>query len=167
MRQLSTRVRRHIAASSQDIWAYRIDFLHLPEYNASVKRVERITDNGPDGSGAHYRFDLQRGDRSHPVDLTVTRSIPSELVAIALGGALPAEEEFSISIGDTEAQSGEPPAAGESGCLVTMALTLLVPDTFPPAADPQLLSDGSRQMTDELDAMALILEAGSGPPSLS
>ncbi|MHB1712086.1 MAG: SRPBCC family protein [Acidimicrobiales bacterium] len=169
MRKLSTRVRKHISAVPHDIWAYRLDFLHLPEYNPSVKRIERLSDNGSGGSGARYRFDLQRGDRSYPIDLTVTRSIPSQLVAISLGGELPAEEELTIATGDASGSRGGPASTttGRTGCLVTISLTLLVPDSFPPTTDHQLLDAGSRQMAGELDAMAIILEAAPGTPSLS
>jgi hypothetical protein len=162
MRRLSTRVERHIAAAPHDIWAYRLDFLHLPEYNPSVRRIEQLAHNGPDGSGAHYRFDLIAEDGSHPVDLRVIRSIPGQLVAIELGGALPAEEEFTVSPGESEGR-GEGDAAG---CLVGIDLTLLASDAIPTIADPQLLENGTRQIGDELEQMATVLEAESGASSI-
>jgi hypothetical protein len=155
MRRLSTRAERHIAATPDDIWAYRLDFLHLPEYNPSVRGIEELAQSGPDGSGAHYRFDLIAEDGSHPVDLRVIRSIPGQLVAIELGGAVPAEEEFTVS-------AGEPAGDGQvAACLVGIALTLLVSDAIPTLADVQLLESGTRQIGDELEHLAGLLEAGT------
>jgi uncharacterized protein YndB with AHSA1/START domain len=163
MRSLSTRAERHIAAAPHDIWAYRLDFLHLPEYNPSVRGIEQLAHRGPDGSGAHYRFDLIADDGSHPVDLRVIRSVPGQLVAIELGGELPAEEEFTVSAPEP---GGTGQDAGTGGCQVAIALTLLVPDTIPPVADAQLLEHGTRQIGDELEQMALHLEAGTRTSSV-
>lgn len=163
MRSLSTRAERHIAAAPQDIWAYRLDFLHLPEYNPSVKGIEQLAHNGPDGSGAHYRFELMAEDGSHPVDLRVIRSVPGQLVAIELGGELPAEEEFTVSAPDP---GGRGEDAGIGGCQAVIALTLLVPDTISTIADAQLLESGTRQIGDELEQMARLLEAGTRTSSI-
>ena len=155
MRRLSTRAERRIATAPHDIWAYRLDFLHLPEYNPSVRGIEQLAQSGPDGSGAHYRFELIDEDGSHPVDLRVIRSIPGQLVAIELGGTVPAEEEFTVS--------AEEPAGDGRGaaCLVGIALTLLVSDEIPTLADVQMLESGTRQIGDELKQMAQLLEAGT------
>jgi uncharacterized protein YndB with AHSA1/START domain len=160
MRSLSTRAERHIAAAPQDIWAYRLDFLHLPEYNPSVKGIEQLAHSGPDGSGAHYRFELVAEDGSHSVDLRVIRSVPGQLVAIELGGELPAEEEFTVSA----PEPGE--GASTGGCQAAIALTLLIPDTIPTIADAQLLESGTRQIGDELEQMARRLEAGTRTSSI-
>ncbi|HEV3281550.1 MAG TPA: SRPBCC family protein [Acidimicrobiales bacterium] len=158
MRRLSTRAERHIAAGPHDIWAYRLDFLHLPEYNPSVRGIEQLAQSGPDGSGAHYRFELIAEDGSHPVDLRVIRAVPGQLVAIELGGAVPAEEEFTVS-------APEPggPSDGDStgGCRVAIDLTLLVSDEIPTITDQQLLDSGTRQIGDELEQMARFLETGT------
>lgn len=163
MRRLSTRAERHMAAAASDIWAYRLDFLHLPEYNPGVKGIEQLAQPGPDGSGAHYRFELMAEDGSHSVDLRVIRSVPGQLVAIELGGELPAEEEFTVSAPDP---GGTGESARPGGCQVAIALTLLVPDTIPTAADPQLLESGTRQIGDELEQMARLLEAGTRTSSI-
>lgn len=118
--------------------------------------------SGPDGSGAHYRFLLEAQDGSHPVDLRVIRSVPSQLVAIELGGALPAEEEFTIS-------PEEPGMQGDGaapGCQVGIALTLLVPNSTPAFADAPLLERGTDQIEDELERMAALLEAASSASSV-
>lgn len=163
MRKLSTRADRHIAASSHDIWAYRLDFLHLPEYNPSVRQIELVSESGPDGTGALYRFDLIIEGGSHRVDLRVIRSVPAELVAIELGGALPAEEEFTVLPGAPD----EDGAPGTANCVATITLTLLVPDAIPSSVDQQLLATGTEQIGDELDRMAELLEARNRTPSIS
>jgi hypothetical protein len=161
MRRLSTRVDRHIVATPHEVWAYRLDFLNLPTYNPSVHGIEQLASSGPDGSGAHYRFLLDAEDGRHPVDLRVIRSVPSQLVAIELGGALPAEEEFTISPGEPGIEG----AGAAPGCQVGIALTLLVPDSTPAFADAPLLKRGTDQIGDELGRMAALLEAAAGDPS--
>jgi uncharacterized protein YndB with AHSA1/START domain len=160
MRELSTTVELRIAATPHDIWAYRLDFSNLPHYNPSVRNIEQLEAGRPDGTGARYRFDLDMGSGSHPIDLEVTRVEPDRLVAIDMGGPLPAREEFTVS-------TPSPPEDGAVdaplSCVVAIALTLLVPDTFPPSADPGLVAGGHHQMRGELEQMALILETdGAG-----
>jgi hypothetical protein len=156
MRELSTTVELPIAAPPHDIWVYRLDFLHLPDYNPSVQGIELVEAGGPDGVGARYRFDLDMGGGSHPIDLKVTRVEPDRLVAIDMGGPLPAREEFTVSAPSPSADGGGPAPS----CLVTIALTLLVPDSFPLSADPGLVAGGRDQMGGELEQMAAILQAG-------
>jgi uncharacterized protein YndB with AHSA1/START domain len=157
MRELSTTVELRIAAPPHDIWAYRLDFCNLPRYNPSVTGIEQVEAGGPDGTGARYRFDLDMGGGSHPIDLEVTRVEPDRLVAIDMGGPLPAREEFTVSApsASEEGGPGTPPS-----CVVAIALTLLVPDSFPVSADPGLVTGGRGQMRGELEQMAVILEAG-------
>jgi uncharacterized protein YndB with AHSA1/START domain len=163
MRELSTTVELRITAPPHDIWAYRLDFCNLPRYNPSVRGIERVEAGGPDGVGARYRFDLDMGGGSHPIELEVTRVEPDHLVAIDMGGPLPAREVFTVSAPSPD--EGRGPGT-PSSCLVAIALTLLVPDTFPASADPGLVAGGRQQMLGELEQMAAILQAdpaGSTP----
>ena len=162
MRELSTTVELRIAATPHDIWAYRLDFSNLPRYNPSVREIEQLEIGHPDGTGARYRFDLDMGAGSHPIDLEVTRVEPDHLVAIDMGGPLPAREEFTVSRASPPEDDG--PGTPVS-CVVAIALTLLVPDTFPTSADPGLVAGGRDQMQGELEQMAVILETGSAGPS--
>ena len=162
MRELSTTVEHRIAAPPHDIWAYRLDFLNLPYYNPSVRNIEQLDAGHPDGTGARYRFDLDMGAGSHPIDLEVTRVEPDHLVAIDMGGPLPAREEFTVS-DPVPSEEGGPDAP--RSCVVAIALTLLVPDAFPPSADPGLVAGGRDQMRGELEQMAVIL--GQGPAGAS
>ncbi len=58
MRELTTRADRTVDAPARDFWAYRLDFLRLPEYNAAVREVERTDSGRTNGEGATYRFEL-------------------------------------------------------------------------------------------------------------
>jgi uncharacterized protein YndB with AHSA1/START domain len=161
MRELSTTVELRIAAPPHDIWAYRLDFLNLSRYNPSVRDIRLVEAGGPDGTGARYRFDLDMGGGSHPIDLEVTRVEPDHLVAIDMGGPLPAREEFTVAAPSPDEGSGP----GTPPCLVAIALTLLVPDSFPTSADPGLVASGRHQMLGELEQMAAILQADSVDPT--
>jgi uncharacterized protein YndB with AHSA1/START domain len=157
MRQVDTRAERIIGAPPDQVWAYRLDFMHLPEYNPSVPAVEQTGAGAPDGTGAAYRFDLMTGTHTSPIELRVTEAVRGELVAIEMDGALPARERFTLA-----------PVTGSSdpsGCVATIALTLLIPDHFPATGDDALLAGGRAQIVGELDLMARILEAPAGSSS--
>lgn len=140
MRELNTEVTSTIEAPAGDVWSYRLDFLNLPEYNADVRGIECTDPGGPDHVGATYRFDLVTGDRSTPVELRVTETLPGELVAIDMGGAIRASERFTVT-------------PGPGGCQVTISLTMYIPDQFPASEDGALLANGEAQVGGELDCM--------------
>lgn len=157
MRQLTTGVERTIDAPAHDIWAYRLDFSNLPAYNAAVQGIRRTDESGDDNGqvavGATYQFDLVSEAGTHPIELRITEAVPGELVAIDMGGALPARERFTVV-----------PAAGSPDgrpCLARIDLTLLVPDHFPAAHDDTLVANGEVQMAGELQRMQEILEAAA------
>jgi len=58
MREVTTQVELVIDASAHRIWAYRLDFLHLPEYKRLGRGMERVDAGDGAGVGATYRFDL-------------------------------------------------------------------------------------------------------------
>ncbi len=153
IRERSITVQREIAAAPSEIWAYRLDFCNLPAYNSDVKNLERLSDGEADGVGATYRFDLAGQGGTFPIDLEVTRTEPDRVVAIEMRGALPAGEVFTVEALD--GQGGEPRSS------VAIALTLRIPDEFPPAGDDGLLKSGARQASAELDAMAALLAVPS------
>ena len=49
---------------AETVWAYRLDFANLPEYNPDVSTIYRVTDGtgkaggGAHGTGSRYTFDL-------------------------------------------------------------------------------------------------------------
>jgi polyketide cyclase/dehydrase/lipid transport protein len=151
MRERSSTVEREMAAAPADIWAYRLDFRNLPAYNPNVTTVEQVAEGGADGVGATYRFDLDGPLGAFPIEIEVTRTEPDRVVAIDMRGALPAAEVFTV---EPLAEVGGGPRSS-----VAVALTLRIPDEFPPARDDDMLSSGVRQLEDELDAMADALAA--------
>jgi uncharacterized protein YndB with AHSA1/START domain len=154
VRELNTLAERTIAADPADVWAYRLDFSNLPAYNADVTNLSLVEAAGTDGTGAHYRFDLAAGGTTTPIDLRVTEAVAGEVVAIEMEGALGARERFTVT----------PVPGGDDarGCVAAIALTLLVPDSIPTAADEGLLANGNAQIAGELDRMREILSpAGS------
>jgi polyketide cyclase/dehydrase/lipid transport protein len=151
MRERSSTVEREMRAAPADIWAYRLDFRNLPGYNPNVTNLERTTEGGKDGVGAIYRFDLHGPAGTFPIEIEVTRTEPDRVVAIDMRGTLPAAEVFTV---EPLADRGGSPRSS-----VAVALTLRIPDEFPPAGDDGMLSGGVRQLEDELDAMADALVA--------
>jgi hypothetical protein len=160
LRELNTQADRYIHARADRIWAYRLDFLHLPEYNSDVRGIERVAGGSPTAPGATYRFDLVTGSHTSPVELQVTGAIPGELVTIEMDGLLRAHETFSLSPAPAEGGDGD----GDRS-LVAIALTLFVPDHFPPANDAAMLANGETQIAGELDRMREILERPAADPS--
>ena len=151
MRQLSTELTRAIEAPADDVWSYRLDFLTLPEYNADVRGIECTDRGGPDHVGATYRFDLVTGDRTTPVELRVTETIPGRLVAIDMDGAIRASERFTVT-------------HCRGGCHVAISLTMFIPDQFPASSDAALLANGEAQIGGELDRMRERMREKVGAP---
>lgn len=96
MPALSLQVHQIVPASPDVVWAYRLDFSHLPEYNPDVVDLQQVRPANADGTGAQYRFDLVHDGARHPILLTVTTSEPGQRVGIELAGELPAREELMI-----------------------------------------------------------------------
>ncbi len=121
-----------------------------------IRRIDGHSDGSTAGDrdeavGATYQFDLVTEAGTHPIELRVTESVPGELVAIDMGGPLPARERFTVRPvqGGTDARP----------CLTRIDLVLLVPDHFPIAHDDTLVANGEVQMAGELERMQEILEA--------
>jgi len=140
-----------IAAPANEVWAYRLDFTNLPEYNHDVSGVERVEDGsgagGVAGAGARYAFRLAAEHGSHPVTLTVTAAVEGEEVAAAMKGGMSANEVFRV----------EPAGAGR--CRATLSLWIDLPARLAADTALELLAGGRRQIRGELDAMQAVLEA--------
>lgn len=149
VRELNTEVTGTIEAPADHVWSYRLDFLNLPEYNADVRGIECTDQGGSDQVGATYRFDLVTGDRSTPVELRVTETVPGELVAIDMDGAIRARERFTVT-------------PGPGGCHVAISLTMFIPDQFPASGDAALLAHGEAQIGAELECMGQLVGAPVG-----
>ena len=134
MRELNTEVTRTIEAPAETVWSYRLDFLHLPEYNADVEG-HRVHQPGRSVHvGATCRF--RPGDRRplHARRAPGHRGRPRRVVAIDMDGAIRASERFTLT--------PDPP----TGCHVAVTLTMFFPDQFPPSSDAALLANGEAQI---------------------
>src|SRR5271165_2243067 len=142
MAELAAEEHVEIAAPANEVWAYRLDFTNLPEYNHDVSGVERVEDGsgagGVAGAGARYAFRLAAEHGSHPVTLTVTA---------AMKGGMSANEVFRV----------EPAGAGR--CRATLSLWIDLPARLAADTALELLAGGRRQIRGELDAMQAVLEA--------
>lgn len=140
-----------IAAPAAAVWAYRLDFTNLPEYNPDVTGVERVTEGsgtgGAAGAGAHYRFTLATVHGPHPVTLSVTGAVEAKEVRAAMEGGMSAHETFAVE------------SLGEHRCLASLSLWVELPPGLEPEMVDTLLASGREQIRKELDLMQEVLEA--------
>jgi hypothetical protein len=108
------------------VWAYRLDFANLPEYNPDVSGVSRVSDGaaadaagGVYGAGARYTFGLsdpRRPGRTQPVELWAEQVESPTLVAAGMSGGSEAYEEFVVT-----------PSPDGAGCSATLTLWVMLP----------------------------------------
>jgi hypothetical protein len=143
------------------VWAFRLDFANLPDYNPDVTGVERVHDGegvgGASGSGARYHFELadaRRPGRTHPVELWTIAVEESVSVVAGMKGGNEAYEEFVV----------EPLSDRE--CRATLSLWVTLPEGISPEM-ASLAATGSRQqIRKELDLMKVVLEGRAGGTSV-
>jgi hypothetical protein len=147
----------HFAVGADQVWAYRLDFTNLPEYNPDVSGVARLEDGagsgGAQGAGARYRFDLadpRHPDRSHPVELWTVTAVEPTLVAAGMKGGNEAYEEFVVR------------PLGEDACEATLTLWVTLPDGLSPEHAAAAAEMGRGQIRQELDLMRQVLEGRAG-----
>ncbi len=145
MAALAGEERIEIDAPAADVWAYRLDFMNLPQYNPDVSAIERARDgSGPGGiagAGAHYRFTLSTPVGPHPVTLTVTGVVEDREVRAEMAGGLSAHEVFVVD------------ALGPTRCAATLSLWLDLPPSLDETVQADLLAGGRQQIRKELDLM--------------
>lgn len=150
MSELAAVEQVEIAAPLAEVWAYRLDFTNLPEYNPDVSGVERVADGSGDGgaagAGACDAFNLATEHGSHPVTLTTTGAVKDREVAATMKGGMSANEVFVV----------EP--AGTGRCRATLSLWIDLPARLAADTALELLAGGRRQIRGELDAMQAVLE---------
>ena len=93
------------AVPAETVWAYRLDFANLPEYNPDVRDVTRVADGSGDaaggvhGPGARYTFGLadpRRPGVYQPIELWTVEAVAPTLVAAGMSGGSEAYEEFVV-----------------------------------------------------------------------
>jgi hypothetical protein len=149
------------SAPAHDVWAYRLDFANLPDYNPDVSGVERVADGtgagGAQGGGARYRFTLtdpRRPDAGQPVELWTIDVTEAELVTAGMKGGGEAYEEFVVR------------ALDPGRCEATLTLWVTIPDGLPAATVVAIAESGRQQIRKELDLMQLVLEGRDGSASV-
>jgi len=139
-----------IAAPAAAVWAYRLDFTNLPEYNPDVSGVVRVADgSGPGGvtaTGARYEFDLSTAQGPHRVTLVVTEAREDVEVSAQMAGAMTANETFLVERLDARTSRA------------VLRLWLDLPAGLPEEHARAILQNGRAQIRSELDGMQKALE---------
>jgi hypothetical protein len=143
------------------VWAFRLDFANLPDYNPDVTGVERVQDGqgvgGATGTGARYRFELvdARGPgRTHPVELWTIAVEEGVSVVAGMNGGNEAYEEFEVS------------PLGDGGCRATLSLWVTLPAGISPELASVAAAGSRQQIRKELDLMKVVLEGRAGGTSV-
>jgi hypothetical protein len=141
---------------AETVWAYRLDFANLPEYNPDVKDVARVADGtgeaagGVHGPGARYTFDLadpRRPGSYQPIELWTVEAVAPTLVAAGMSGGSEAYEEFVV-----ESLDG-------GGCRATLTLWVTLPEGLPEQVVAAAAAGSLQSISGELTLMQQVLEA--------
>jgi hypothetical protein len=142
--------RQRFAAPAHQVWAYRLDFTNLPEYNPDVSAVVRVAaGSGPGGDagvGADYRFSLSTPGGPQPVRLTVTAAETGHRVDAEMEGGVAANESFVVL------------PDGDDASEAVLSLWVALPDGLDDVTRAAFLEHGRGQIRAELDQMARILD---------
>ena len=142
------------AAPAETVWAYRLDFANLPEYNPDVRDVTRVADGSGDaaggvhGPGARYTFDLadpRRPGVYQPIELWTVEAVAPTLVAAGMSGGSEAYEEFVVE-----------PLGG--GCRATLTLWVTLPDGLSEEVVAAAAAGSLRSISEELRLMKEVLD---------
>jgi hypothetical protein len=156
MAELAAREQVDIAASPHEVWAYRLDFTNLPQYNPAVRDVRRVTDGagagGVAGPGAAYEFTLTTPVGPHPVSLVVTDAVEGTRMSADMVGGMVANETFEVE-----------PMDAVAGCRATLTLWLELPEGLAQDKAAQLLARGRADIRGELDLMREVFAARGNP----
>ncbi len=137
------------------VWAYRLDFANLSEYNPDVSAVTRVRDGDPAGvgavlgPGARYAFQLadqRQPGASNPVELWLVEAQRPTLVAAGMSGGHGAYEEFVVrSLG--------------GGCEATLTLWVTLPEGLPDEVIAAAAAGSQAQIDKEMRLMKEVLES--------
>lgn len=139
-----------------DVWAYRLDFANLPEYNPDVSGVRQLVHappggvGGVHGSGARYGFalaDPAQPGVSHHIELWTLEVERPTLVTAGMSGRNDAYEEFALR------------ALDGGGCEATLRLWVTLPQSLPAAVVESAARGSLEQISKELRLMKQVLES--------
>jgi hypothetical protein len=136
---------------AETVWAYRLDFANLPEYNPDVSGVTRIADGTGDvhGPGARYTFGLadpRRPGERVPIELWTVEAVAPTLVAAGMSGGSDAYEEFVVETLDG------------GGCAATLTLWVTLPDGLSEEIVAVAAAGSLDSISKELRLMKQVLE---------
>jgi Polyketide cyclase / dehydrase and lipid transport len=139
------------AVPAETVWAYRLDFANLPEYNPDVRDVTRVADGTGDvhGPGARYTFGLadpRRPGEYQPIALWTVEAVAPTLVAAGMSGGSEAYEEFVV----------EPLDGG--GCHATLTLWVTLPAGLSEDVVTAAAAGSLRSISEELRLMQQVLD---------
>jgi hypothetical protein len=146
------------AVPAEIVWAYRLDFANLPEYNPDVQDVTRVADGtgdaagGVHGPGARYTFGLadpRRPGVHQPIALWTVEAVAPTLVAAGMSGGSEAYEVFVV----------EPLDGG--GCKATLTLWVTLPDGLPGDVVAAAAAGSLQSISKELRLMKQVLEGAA------
>jgi polyketide cyclase/dehydrase/lipid transport protein len=146
-----------IAASADDVWRYRLDFMNLPAYNPDVSDIERVSEGEPQavggalGAGARYTFKLadpRQPGATQPIELWIVDAKEPTLVAAGMSGD--AYEEFVV----------DPLGAGH--CEAVLSLWVTFPDGLDEATQAAAVAGALAQIEKEVQLMKENLEGRAG-----
>ena len=139
-----------IGATPEAVYAYRLDFTKLPDYNPNVSKLRRTDGGGDPGAGAQYMFDIsieEMGGAAMPQTLKVVEADAPTRIVFEVGPWY-AREICTF----------EPLAEG--GTHVVFAYATYVPDELDNEEGRALIEQsGRRQARMELELMKKNLEA--------
>jgi hypothetical protein len=147
------------AVPAEVVWAYRLDFANLPDYNPDVSGVTRVHDGAGDGEGgvlgpgARYNFGLadpRRPDTSQPVELWTVKAVEPTLVAAGMLGGSEAYEEFVVE------------SRGDGACAATLTLWVTLPDGLSEDVVAMAAEGSQAQIDKEMRLMKENLERSAG-----
>jgi hypothetical protein len=140
---------------AETVWAYRLDFANLPEYNPDVRDVTRVADGtgdaagGVHGPGARYTFGLadpRRPGVYQPIELWTVEAVAPTFVAAGMSGGSEAYEEFVV----------EP--LGDGGCEATLTLWVTLPEGLPENVVAAAAAGSLGSISKELRLMKQVLD---------
>ena len=146
------------AVPAETVWAYRLDFANLPEYNPDVqdvtarRRRDRRRAGGVHGPGARYTFGLadpRRPGVHQPIELWTVEAVAPTLVAAGMSGGSEAYEEFVVEPLD------------DGGCEATLTLWVTLPDGLSEDVVAAAAAGSLQSISKELRLMKQVLEGAA------
>jgi hypothetical protein len=147
-----------IDAPLEDVYAFRLDCLNLPQLNAAVRNVRRVDGGaGPPSTGTRYQcdVDLEWGDCIATVE--ITEAVHSTLIVLDMQTVLRGHaDDPRFGVRSHEVARFSPRPGG--GTRIDVELTLYPADDLPSEELAVMEANAGAPINVELIAMKLALE---------